>query len=173
MTTTQVAVLQMTSTSDVGANLDQAEALVAKAASFGARLAVLPEGFAYMAPDGDQLKVAESLPDGGPILARCRALAQRHQLELVLGGFWERAPDGQRIHNACIHLTADGSVRSVYRKIHLFDVQLSDGTTLRESAGVAPGERTVVTDTAFGKLGLSICYDLRFPELYRQLVDQG
>jgi len=173
MSTTQVAVIQMTSTGDVAANLEQAEGLVTRAAALGARLAVLPEGFAFLGADGDQFRHAEALPEGGPILARCRAWAQRHQLELVLGGFWERAADGERVHNACVHLLPDGSVRSVYRKIHLFDVALADGTTLKESAAIAPGERTVVTDTLFGKLGLSICYDLRFPELYRQLVDQG
>jgi deaminated glutathione amidase len=173
MTTTQVAVVQMTSTGDVAANLAEAEGLVERAAALGARLAVLPEGFAFLGPDGGQLTHAEPLPEGGPILARCRAWAQRLRLELVLGGFWERAADGQRVHNACVHLLPDGSVRAVYRKIHLFDVELSDGTTLKESAAIAPGERTVVTDSAAGKLGLSICYDLRFPELYRQLVDQG
>jgi predicted amidohydrolase len=173
MTATRVAVVQMTSTDDVGANLEQAEQLLQRAAEQGAQLAVLPEGFAFLGPDGGQLKHAELLPEGGPILARCRAMAKRHGMELVLGGFWERAADGVRVHNACLHLLADGTLRSVYRKIHLFDVELSDGTTLKESAAIAPGEDTVVTDTLFGKLGLSICYDLRFPELYRELVDGG
>ena len=77
------------------------------------------------------------------------------------------------MRNACVHLGADGRVRAVYRKIHLFDVDLTDGTSLRESATVEPGSEPVVTDTRFGKLGLSVCYDLRFPELYRALVDRG
>lgn len=173
MSAETAAVLQMTSTADVAQNLDQAEALLVRAAALGARLCVLPEGFAFLGPDGGQLAHAETLPDGGPILARCRAWAKRFQMELVLGGFWERAADGVRVHNACLHLLPDGSLRSVYRKIHLFDVALSDGTTLKESAAIAPGTECVVTDTSIGKLGLSICYDLRFPELYRKLVDQG
>jgi predicted amidohydrolase len=77
------------------------------------------------------------------------------------------------VHNTSVHLAVDGSIKSTYRKIHLFDVDLSDGTSLRESATVMAGDLPVVTDAPFGKLGLSICYDLRFPELYRKLVDQG
>jgi predicted amidohydrolase len=173
MSLTQVAVVQMTSTPDVAQNLAQAEGLVAQAAALGARLAVLPEGFAFLGPDGGQREHAEALPEGGPIFARCRAWAQRFKVELVLGGFWEQAEDEKRVYNACLHLMPDGSLRSVYRKIHLFDVDLADGTQLKESAAIAPGERAVVTETGFGTLGLSICYDIRFPELYRKLVDQG
>jgi predicted amidohydrolase len=173
MSLTQAAVVQMTSTPEVALNLEQAEALLARAAALGAKLAVLPEGFAFLGPDGGQRAHAESFPEGGVVLARCRAWAQRFGLELVLGGFWERAEDGVRVYNACLHLTPDGALRSAYRKIHLFDVDLADGTQLKESAGVAPGDKAVVTETAFGPLGLSICYDLRFPELYRKLVDQG
>jgi predicted amidohydrolase len=91
----------------------------------------------------------------------------------VLGGFWERGKDPRKVRNACVHVGEDGSVRAVYRKIHLFDVDLADGTQLKESAAIAPGEHVVVSDAPFGKLGLSICYDVRFPELYRKLVDQG
>jgi predicted amidohydrolase len=184
MSITQVAVVQMTSTPDVAKNLAAAEQLIERAAQGSAKLAVLPEGFAFLGPDGGQREHAEQLPFGehlgresGPILARCQGWARRFGLELVLGGFWEKAPDDAihrgRVYNACVHLAADGSVKSVYRKIHLFDVDLSDGTSLKESNGVAPGEQTVVTDAPFGKLGLSICYDVRFPELYRQLVDKG
>jgi len=182
MSITQVAVVQMTSTPDVAANLNAAEQLVERAALAGARLVVLPEGFAFLGPDGGQRVHAESLPlapgaESGPILARCQGWARRLGVELVLGGFWERAPDTAehrgRVFNACVHLASDGTVKSVYRKIHLFDVDLADGTSLKESNGVAPGGQTVVSDAPFGKLGLSICYDVRFPELYRQLVDKG
>jgi predicted amidohydrolase len=173
MSLTQVAVVQMTSTPDVSQNLAQAEGLLEKASALGARLALLPEGFAFLGPDGGQRAHAELLPEGGPILARCRGWAQRFGMELVMGGFWERAEDATRVYNACLHLSPDGSLKSAYRKIHLFDVDLADGTALQESLAVAPGERTVVSATAFGGLGLSICYDVRFPELYRKLVDQG
>jgi predicted amidohydrolase len=91
----------------------------------------------------------------------------------VLGGFWERGDDPKKVRNACVHLRADGEIAAVYRKIHLFDVDLPDGTRLMESETVEPGDTPVVTDAPFGRLGLSVCYDLRFPELYRALVDDG
>ena len=94
-------------------------------------------------------------------------------MELVLGGFWEKSADPQRVHNASVHLDAKGQVRSVYRKLHLFDVDLPDGTRLRESDSQVPGEEVVVTDTVAGKLGMSICFDLRFPVLYQELVRAG
>jgi predicted amidohydrolase len=169
----KVAAVQMTSTDDVEKNLTVALQLANDAISDGAQLVVLPECFAYLGPEDGKFKIAESLPDGGPILARCQKLAAERKAELVLGGFYEKTPDPRRVRNACVHVAADGSVRAVYRKIHLFDVDLPDGTVLKESTGVEPGTELVVTDTAFGKLGLSVCYDLRFPELYRKLVDQG
>jgi predicted amidohydrolase len=170
---TRVAAVQMTSNEDVERNLETAERLTREAAADGAALIVLPECFALLGPEQNKLAIAEALPEGGPILARLRELARTLGVELVLGGFWERASDPGKVRNACVHLAADGAVRAVYRKIHLFDVDLPDGTTLRESATVEPGSEPVVTDTRFGKLGLSVCYDLRFPELYRALVDRG
>lgn len=173
MSRTKVAVAQMTSTDDVESNLTVAARLVAQAADDGASLVVLPEAFAYLGPDEHFRAVSEPLPGGGPILRRCQALAEEHDVHLVLGGFWEEAEDPHKVRNACVHLGADGAVEAVYRKIHLFDVDLPDGTKLAESDHVEPGSETVVTDTPLGRLGLSICYDLRFPELYRKLVDDG
>jgi predicted amidohydrolase len=170
---TKVAAVQMTSTEDVDRNLDSAVRLTRAAAGDGAALVVLPECFALLGPEQHKLAIAEPLPSGGPILARCAELARSLGIELVLGGFWERASDPSKVRNACVHLDATGRVRAVYRKIHLFDVDLPDGTSLRESATVEAGADPVVTDTRFGKLGLSVCYDLRFPELYRALVDRG
>jgi deaminated glutathione amidase len=172
MSLTQVAVVQMTSTPDVERNMEAAERLVRRARAAGAALVLLPEAFAFLGPESGQHDVAEPLPAGGPLLARCSGWARELGCELLLGGFWERALDG-RVHNTSVHLGSDGTVKALYRKIHLFDVDLADGTSLKESAKVAPGEQVVVTDTAFGKLGLSICYDVRFPELYRKLVDGG
>jgi predicted amidohydrolase len=169
----KVAAIQMTSNEDVARNLDTAERLTRAAAAEGAGLIVLPECFALLGPEQNKLAIAEALPEGGPILTRLRELARALGAELVLGGFWERAADPAKVRNACVHLGADGAVRAVYRKIHLFDVDLPDGTTLRESATVEAGTDPVVTDARFGKLGLSVCYDLRFPELYRALVDRG
>ncbi len=173
MSSTQVAVIQMTSTPDVEQNMRAAERLIRRAAAAGAGLAVLPEAFAYLGPESGQRDVAENLPEGGPLLARCQGWARELGLELILGGFWERRANDARVHNTSVHLGADGSVKALYRKIHLFDVDLADGTSLRESDKVAPGDAVVVTDAPFGRLGLSICYDLRFPELYRKLVERG
>jgi predicted amidohydrolase len=173
MPSTQVAVVQMTSRPDVEQNMRAAERLVRRAAEAGAKLAVLPEAFAYLGPDSGQRDASEPLPTGGPLLERCRSWAQKAQMELLLGGFWERVAGSEKVRNASVHLGADGEVKAVYRKIHLFDVELSDGTSLKESSQVEAGSEVVVSETSFGKLGLSICYDVRFPELYRKLVDLG
>src|SRR5205085_1706536 len=114
-------------------NLEQAGRLVRGAALQGAKLIVLPECFAWTGPEGTQRAVAESLPEGGPVLARCQSWARELGVELILGGFWERADDATRVHNTSVHLGRDGSVKSSYRKIHLFDVELADGTSARES----------------------------------------
>jgi predicted amidohydrolase len=179
----KVAAVQMTSTADVEDNLQIALGLAEQAIEDGAELVVLPECFAYLGPEDGKFAIAEELPGGetksapsfkpGPILDRCRDVARARNAELVLGGFYEKTPDPKRVRNACVHIDAGGNVKAVYRKIHLFDVDLADGTTLRESAGVEAGTEVVVTDTAFGKLGLTVCYDVRFPELYRALVDKG
>lgn len=179
MTKTKVSVIQMTSGADVEKNLGVVERLVTEAARDGAKVIVVPECFAYLGPEKGKLAIAEPLPPfpdgdaGGPILTRMRALAKTTGAELVLGGFYELGSVPEKSKNACVHLDASGAVRSIYRKIHLFDVDLPDGTKLEESATVEPGKEIVVTDTAFGKLGLSVCYDVRFPELYRALVDRG
>ena len=170
---TKVSVVQMTSGPDVPKNLETAEAIVREAAADGARLIMLPECFAYLGPEKGKHAIAEPLPGGGPILARMSALAVATKAELVLGGFYERGAREHFSRNACVHLDSAGSVRAVYRKIHLFDVDLADGTKLEESASVEPGTEVVSTETPFGTLGLSVCYDVRFPELYRALVDQG
>lgn len=168
---TKVAAIQMTSTDDVAANVETAIRLCVAAIREGAQLVVVPEGFAYL---GDSKSgIAEYIPGNGPILRRFIDLARDSKTEIVLGGFWERIVDSNKVHNACIHINATGEVAAVYRKIHLFDVDLPDGTSLRESDSVVAGEGAVTTETRFGRLGLTVCYDVRFPELYRKLVDQG
>ncbi len=166
-------VVQMTSTADVEANLSTVRALVSEAAARGAELVVVPECFAYLGPEAGKLEVAESLEEGGPILNACRSIAKDLGIDVVYGGFWEKSNVAGKVHNACVYLRADGSIAARYRKIHLFDVDLPDGTKLLESETVDPGEEVVVAEAAFGTLGLSVCYDLRFPELYRRLVDKG
>lgn len=171
--TTRVGVVQMTSRADVEANLDAVERCVRRGQNEGAELLVVPECFSYLGPEDGKLALAETIDPMGPILTRLAALAKETSIHLVLGGHWERGSDPAKVRNACVHVGASGEVVSVYRKIHLFDVDLPDGTKLLESATVEPGTDLVVTDTPFGRLGLSICYDLRFPELYRRLVDEG
>ena len=166
----------MTSTADVDANLGAVRALVHEAAGRGARVVVVPECFAYLGPEAGKLDIAESLDDGdpdGPILAACRDIARSAGSDVVYGGFWEKGASADRVRNACVYMRADGSISEIYRKIHLFDVDLPDGTQLLESETVEPGTESRVAAAPFGALGLSVCYDLRFPELYRQLVDQG
>lgn len=169
----RVSVVQMNSGGDLEVNLKATERLVRKGADDGAKLIVVPECFAELGTEQGKLAVAEPLPEGGPILERMARLAEDTQAELVLGGFWETGTQPDKVRNACVQVRADGSVGAVYRKIHLFDVDLADGTKLCESDTVEAGVEAVVADSVVGALGLSICYDLRFPELYRQLVVQG
>jgi deaminated glutathione amidase len=178
---TRIAAVQLCATPDVEANLASAARLLTQAAEAGARVALLPEAFAYLGPERGKRDVVEPLPEpgaeagfrSGPIFARCQALARETGLHLVLGGFHERSADPDRSYNTCVHLTPDGRLAARYRKIHLFDVSLDDGTELRESARTLPGDRATVTQMPFGSLGLSVCYDLRFPGLYQRLVDLG
>lgn len=165
--------MQMTSRGEVAENLAVVDRLVRRGAADGCELVVLPECFAYLGREEGKLPITEPLPQGGPILAECQALAKELGVELILGGFWERGSDPGHAKNACVQVRSDGSVGAVYRKIHLFDVDLPNGTQLRESETVEAGTEPIVADAVVGKLGLSVCYDLRFPELYRALVDQG
>ncbi|MCS6911932.1 MAG: carbon-nitrogen hydrolase family protein [Myxococcales bacterium] len=178
MLTLLAAVVQMTSTAEVERNLDRAAQLCARARARGADLVVLPENFALLTPsEEEKLSYAEDLEGGGRggILRRMQQVARTHGLHLFLGGLPERGPDPTRVYNTCIYLRPDGTIGAVYRKIHLFDVDLADGTVLRESARVAGGdpEQEGLAETPWGVVGLSICYDVRFPELYRRLVRRG
>ncbi len=170
------AVVQMTTTDDLNDNLARARNLVLRAVARGARLVVLPENVAYMGPEEGKLVLAESfdpaVPPDGPIGCFARDLSLETGVAILWGGLPEQAHDA-KMYNAAVLVNGHGQVAARYRKIHLFDVALADGTTLTESRSVTPGEDTVVVDTPVGKLGLSVCYDLRFPELYRRLVDRG
>jgi predicted amidohydrolase len=171
--TVNAGVVQMTSTADVEANMGTVHRLVREAALRGAQIVVVPECFAYLGPEQGKVDVAESLDHGGPILDRCRHVARDLGVDVVYGGFWEKCDVPGKVFNACVYMRADGSIASVYRKIHLFDVNLPDGTRVLESETIEPGFETIVAEAPFGTLGLSVCYDLRFPELYRRLVDAG
>jgi len=165
------AAIQMTSTADVEANLERAEALVGEAARRQARFIGLPENFGFLRAEGEPVPEHQSLD--GPWVRRMAALAQRLQVTLLLGSLPERIPGDARIYNTSVLLGPDGRVVASYRKIHLFDVDLPGMEHLKESRGVASGSETVVADTEFAPVGLSICYDLRFPELYRELTFRG
>jgi predicted amidohydrolase len=168
----RAAVLQMTSTDDLAANLAAAGGLVADAAAAGAELAALPENFAYLRREGLPVPCAQGRD--GDIVSFLRRTARQHGLWL-LGGTFPEAASGGRVFNTSLLLSPAGEIEAAYRKIHLFDVDLraQGGGEFRESARIAPGGDVVVARTPFGGLGLSVCYDLRFPELYRTQSAQG
>jgi deaminated glutathione amidase len=170
----QLAALQMTSGPDVAANLAQARGLLEEAAAQGAALAALPENFAFMGlQDADKRAVAEA--DGsGPVQDFLGSTAHRLGLWIVGGTVPLRSGGDGRVAAACLVYDADGRRAGRYDKIHLFDVDLPErAESYRESAHVAPGAQAVVIDTPVGRLGLSVCYDVRFPELYRHLSAHG
>src|SRR3990172_12119380 len=169
----RVAVVQMTSTDDLAANLAAASAFVAEAAAGGAALVALPENFAYLRREGQAIPCDQDLD--GEIVTRLRALAREGSLWLLGGSFPERIPGDARVHNTSVLCSPDGEIAALYRKIHLFDVDLAaqGGGRFRESAAVAAGKDVVVAATPFGGIGLSVCYDLRFPELFRAHAARG
>lgn len=170
----KIAVVQMNSQDDVAQNLVVVEQRVAEAAEQGASCVLLPENFAFMGGTDEQRReVAERLNGSGPIISTLSRLALTHKLTLIGGGMPERTEDPSRPHNTSVAFGPDGKQIGAYRKIHLFDVEVGDGQQYRESAAVTPGDAPLVVETAGFKLGLSVCYDVRFPELYRQLVDLG
>ncbi len=167
------AVVQMTSTPDPARNLERAEHWIGEAARRGAELIALPENFALMREEDDRSPNPLAAPlERSEAVRFLSAQARRHGVVLAGGTVPEAGPEPGRVHNTAVVHGPDGELLASYRKIHLFDVMLP-GTELRESATVAPGEKVVAARTPAGHLGLSICYDLRFPELYRSLVDQG
>lgn len=169
------AALQMVSGPDRERNLAAAGELVRRAAAAGARLAVLPENFAFMGKrEADKLAVAEA--DGnGPIQAFLAETAAANKLWLIGGTVPLRgAKAANRAYAACLVYDQDGARVARFDKIHLFDVAVPDsGEQYKESASTIPGKDTVTLDTPVGRVGLAVCYDLRFPELFRRLVADG
>jgi predicted amidohydrolase len=166
----RIAVGQMCASSDVEKNLEVVADLCARAKDRGCAMLFLPECFAFIGVKGtDALAVMEPLD--GPLLGRYRELAARHRLWLSLGGFAEKGPDHDRRFNAHVIVNDAGEIQASYRKIHLFDVDMGDvnGPVLMESATAAAGETLVTCDSPAGKLGLTVCYDLRFPEMFARL----
>jgi len=172
----RVAVVQMTSGADVAANLSAAGDAVTAAAAGGATLVVLPENFAFMSPGGaagDAAKLAVAEPEGdGPIQAALAALAARTKVWLVAGTVPLTTAEGRSAAASLVY-APDGQRAARYDKIHLFDVEVPGGESHQESRAVRPGDQPCTVATDLGVVGLSVCYDLRFPELYRELTRRG
>jgi predicted amidohydrolase len=167
----RAAAVQLQSTTDTEQNLASAERLVRSAAAGGAELVVLPERLDIRGAADDYLTGAEPL-DGRPI-TWARELARDLGIDLVAGSVAERREGHERVSNTSVHVGPDGEIRAVYRKIHMFDIEV-EGTVYRESEHSEPAAEIVLSETAGGiGLGLTVCYDLRFPELYRILALRG
>lgn len=177
----EIAIAQLNAQDDVDANLSTIARLGAQAARGGARVFALPEGCALMGEPDEKRASAEPVPAIGeapstPILGALSRLAREHAFHVFAGGVALASGDPQRPYNAHVVFGPAGEVAAIYRKIHLFDVDLADGTSHRESDSSAcgdPGDDIVLVDVDGWRLALSICYDLRFPELYRAHVDRG
>lgn len=172
--TLRTAAVQLNSGDQLEANLERVCALVQVARQRGAELVVLPENFAFFGSEGERRRIAESLDgEAGPIRRTLSGLAERLHVAIVAGGWPEKSEVFERPHNSSTLYYPDGRVGANYRKIHLFDVTLPDGTRYSESLGVEAGRELVCAPVGAFRVGFSICYDLRFPELYRGLVDRG
>jgi deaminated glutathione amidase len=167
----RAAAIQMSSGPDPRVNLDRAEALIRAAASQGASLVVLPEVFNWRGPRGAEAEFAEGIP--GRASERMAALARELRIHLQAGSITERIAGQRLCYNTALLFAPDGEAIGKYRKIHLFDVEIPGQVSARESQCREPGSETVVVRTEVAVIGLSVCYDLRFPELYRQLVRAG
>jgi predicted amidohydrolase len=167
----RIACVQMTSRADKTANLETAERLVAKAASTGADLVVLPEKWNAIG-DEEVLRAAAEELDGGESVQAMSGWARGHGITLVGGSITERRGGREKLSNTCVVLDSEGEITAVYRKIHLFDVE-AGGHVYRESDAEEPGEETAVTEIEGWSVGLTVCYDIRFPELYRVLALEG
>ncbi|HEY6176797.1 MAG TPA: carbon-nitrogen hydrolase family protein [Kofleriaceae bacterium] len=175
----RVGAVQLCSTNDQAANLARCRELTGQAAADGAQLVVLPECFSFLGrSEGEKLAHAESFDEPaspGPVLAALCELATRHGVWIVGGGTPERVPgDSRRTYNTALVIDPRGDIATRYRKIHLFDVDIPGGAVLRESDSTARGSELVAIEIAGAPVGVTICYDVRFPELYRRLVkDMG
>lgn len=170
--TLRIAAIQMNSGDDKARNIETALRLIDRAAEEGARLIALPEVWTFLGGDVASLEAAEPIP--GPVTELLAERARRHDVYIHGGSFQERiADDPQRTWNTTVLIDPHGSIIGRYRKIHLFDVVLDGVATYQESAVVAPGDEIVLAQVDDFTVGLTICYDIRFPELYRILALRG
>jgi len=168
--TLRVAAVQLTATGDKAANIATASRLVERAAEAGAQLVVLPEKWNLI--DVERRQVAGAEPLNGPSLSTARDWTRAHRIALVAGSISESVPGSGRAYNTSVLIQPDGNVTAVYRKLHLFDVEVG-GHTYRESDGALPGADVVVGEYLSHRIGMTVCYDLRFPELFRALTVAG
>ncbi len=171
MKRTKVAVVQLCSTEDIHRNLREASDLTAAAAQDGATFIALPENTGYLVT-GTERDAGEPL-ESSRIVAHFGALAAELNVALLLGSFHRAGPSTTKAYNTSVLFDRTGAVVTTYDKVHLFDIDVPGTVTFRESDAIAAGDTPVVTDVDGMRLGLSICYDLRFPEYYRRLVDAG
>jgi deaminated glutathione amidase len=167
----KIAAVQMNSGEDKEANLRTAETLIDAAAKDGARVVALPETFNYMGPIDGSIANAESLD--GPTITRLAAKARGHGIYLLCGSIQERSEQPRKTYNTSVLLNPRGEIIAAYRKIHLFDVEITGMKPVRESAVNLAGAEVITADIDGVTVGLTICYDVRFPELYRSLMERG
>ncbi|MGH7821875.1 MAG: carbon-nitrogen hydrolase family protein [Candidatus Binatia bacterium] len=167
------AAIQMSAGPDKGANLEKAERLIREAVRRGAELVVLPEVFSWRGSRREEAESGAGEPVPGMTSELLSSLARELRIHLQSGSILERIEGERRCYNTALLFSPDGAIRGQYRKIHLFDVQIPGQVDARESEIRKPGDRAVVVETPLGRVGLSVCYDLRFPELYRELSRSG
>lgn len=171
----RISLVQLCSTRDIDQNLATCSRLAEEAGADGADWILFPENAAFLGKDRDKLAIAEDLE--GPIVEHFRGIARDTRSWVSVGSVPERSPDEGRTYNTQVLLEPDGSTAAVYRKIHLFDVEVEGGRSYRESHSVLGGEEVVCSSVSVAgeehTIGMSVCYDLRFPELYRALVERG
>ena len=170
--TFRVALLQMQTGNDLAANLDAVIATTREAAANGARFVLTPEYALMMDGSGRTMRERALERDGSPALPQLQALARELGVWLLAGSLTLKT-DTERIANRSILISADGEAVASYDKIHMFDATLPDGKVIKESSAYCPGARAVVAETPWGRLGMTVCYDLRFPQLYRSLAKSG
>ncbi len=167
-----IAAIQMCSRQDRAENLRLAEDLLNQSLAHKPDVVALPENFSFLDREGDKLSVVEDL-EMGPSVRMLRSFARTHQVMIIGGSLPLRSEDENRVTNTCLVIGEDGAIVARYDKMHLFDIDLDPEHSFRESRYIAPGAEIVTVPCRGHDLGLSICYDLRFPELYRRLVMQG
>ncbi len=169
----KTAVIQLNSRDDPAENLSHVERLIEQAAGMGAEFVALPEYWSYLGPYSGFDRAAQTIP--GPFIERLQEQARRHHIILHGGSIVERHPElpSGKFYNTSVLIDRDGQIAARYRKIHLFDVNLANGERHFESDRIAPGDEIVTAEIDGITFGLSVCYDLRFPELYRLLALRG